>query len=283
MLVNANEILSKAKEGHYAIPHFNINNLEWTKYILEVMEEEGVPVILGVSEGAKKYMGGFSVIVGMVKGLIRDLGITIPVVLHLDHGGRFELCKEAIDAGFTSVMIDASRYSFEDNVRITKEVVDYARKFNVSVEAELGHIGGSEDNISANSLNTTLDESQEFVILTGVDFFAPALGSVHGIYKGEPNLDFVTMKEISENVSVPLVLHGASGIDDEKIRKAIDCGISKINVNTDFQIAWHKGVVEFITDNPDAFDPRKVISAGEKLMKDVIRKKVHLFMNDKQI
>lgn len=283
MLVNANEILSKAKEGHYAIPHFNINNLEWTKYILEVMEEEGKPVILGVSEGAKKYMGGFSVIVGMVKGLIKDLGITIPVVLHLDHGTSFDVCKEAIDAGFTSVMIDASKYSFDENVRITKEVVDYARRFNVSVEAELGHIGGSEDNITASSLNATLDESQEFVILTGVDFFAPALGSVHGIYKGEPNLDFVTMKEISDNVSVPLVLHGASGIDDEKIRKAIDCGISKINVNTDFQIAWHKGVLEFVTNNPNVFDPRKVISAGEKLMKDVVREKVRLFMNDKQI
>lgn len=283
MLVNANEILSKAKNARYAVPHFNINNLEWTKYILEVMEEEGKPVILGVSEGAKKYMGGFSVIVGMVKGLIKDLGITVPVVLHLDHGTSFEVCREAIDAGFTSVMIDASKYSFDENVRITKEVVDYARKFNVSVEAELGHIGGSEDNITASSLNATLDESQEFVILTGVDFFAPALGSVHGIYKGEPNLDFVTMKEISDNVSVPLVLHGASGIDDEKIRKAIDCGISKINVNTDFQIAWHKGVLEFVTNNPNVFDPRKVISAGEKLMKDVVREKVCLFMNDKQI
>lgn len=283
MLVNANEILNNAKNAHYAIPHFNINNLEWTKYILEVMEEEGKPVILGVSEGAKKYMGGFSVIVGMVKGLIKDLGITIPVVLHLDHGTCFDVCKEAIDAGFTSVMIDASKYSFDENVRITKEVVDYARRFNVSVEAELGHIGGSEDNITASSLNATLDESQEFVILTGVDFFAPALGSVHGVYKGEPNLDFVTMKEISDNVSVPLVLHGASGIDDEKIRKAIDCGISKINVNTDFQIAWHKGVLEFVTNNPNVFDPRKVISAGEKLMKDVVREKVRLFMNDKQI
>ena len=283
MLVNANEILNNAKNAHYAIPHFNINNLEWTKYILEVMEEEGKPVILGVSEGANKYMGGFSVIVGMVKGLIKDLGITIPVVLHLDHGTSFDVCKEAIDAGFTSVMIDASKYSFDENVRITKEVVDYARRFNVSVEAELGHIGGSEDNITASSLNATLDESQEFVILTGVDFFAPALGSVHGVYKGEPNLDFVTMKEISDNVSVPLVLHGASGIDDEKIRKAIDCGISKINVNTDFQIAWHKGVLEFVTNNPNVFDPRKVISAGEKLMKDVVREKVRLFMNDKQI
>lgn len=283
MLVNANEILNDAKEKHYAVPHFNINNLEWTKYILEVMQEEGKPVILGVSEGAKKYMGGFSVIVGMVKGLIKDLGITIPVVLHLDHGTSFEVCKEAIDAGFKSVMIDASKYSFDENVRITKEVVDYARGFGVSVEAELGHIGGSEDNITSTSLNATLDESQEFVILTGVDFFAPALGSVHGIYKGEPNLDFVTMKEISDNVSVPLVLHGASGIDDEKIRKAIDCGISKINVNTDFQIAWHKGVVDFITNNPNVFDPRKVISAGEKLLKDVVRRKVHLFMNDKQI
>lgn len=283
MLVNANEILNNAKLKHYAVAHFNINNLEWTKYILEVMQEEGKPVILGVSEGAKKYMGGFSVVTFMVKGLIKDLGITIPVVLHLDHGSSFDVCKEAIDAGFTSVMIDASRYPLDGNIEITKKVVDYARKFGVSVEAELGHIGGSEDEITSTSLNATLDESQEFVIRTGVDFFAPALGSVHGIYKGEPNLDFVTMKEISENVAVPLVLHGASGIDDDKIRKAIDCGISKINVNTDFQIAWHKGVLEFVTNNPNVYDPRKIISSGEKLMKDAIRAKVRLFMNGKQI
>jgi len=228
-------------------------------------------------------MGGYKVVSSMVKALIETLDIGVPVIIHLDHGSSFESCKEAIDSGFTSVMIDASKYSLEENIKITNEVVKYAKERNVSVEAEIGHIGGNEDNITGSSVNATLEESQDFIILTGVDFFAPALGRVHGIYKGEANLDFITMKEISENVAVPLVLHGASGIEDEKIRKAIDCGISKINVNTDFQIAWHKGVLEFITNNPNVFDPRKVISAGEEHLKTVVREKVKLFMNDRQI
>lgn len=277
MLVNSNVILNDAKVGKYAVAHFNINNLEWTKYILEEMEKLGLPVILGVSEGAKKYMGGFFTVSSLVKGLIKDLNITVPVCLHLDHGTSFESCRDAIDAGFTSVMIDASRYPFLENVRITKEVVDYAHKYNVSVEAELGHIGGSEDNITSSSTNATLEESIEFVRLTGVDSFAPALGSVHGLYKGEANLDFETMKAISESVSVPLVLHGASGIEDDKIIRAIECGISKINVNTEFQIAWHNKVLEFVGEHPDVYDPRMVISSGELAMKEVIREKANLF------
>lgn len=282
MLVNAIDVLNDAKAGKYAVSHFNINNLEWTKYILEAMQEIGQPVILGVSEGAKKYMGGFNTIVGMVKGLIKDLNITIPVVLHLDHGSSFEVCKDAIDSGFTSVMIDASRHPFLENVKITKEVVEYAHSFGVSVEAELGHIGGSEDGVSGGSTNATLEESLEFVKLTGVDFFAPALGSVHGIYKGEANLDFNTMEKISENVSVPLVLHGASGLSGEQISRSIFCGISKINVNTDLQITWHKDVLKFMNDHPDAYDPRLVISSGELSMKAEILKKVQLFMNGRK-
>ena len=186
-------------------------------------------------------------------------------------------CKEAIDAGFTSVMIDASKYEFLENVRITKEVVDYAHQYGVSVEAELGHIGGSEDNITSSSSNATLEESIEFVRLTGVDSFAPALGSVHGIYKGVPNLDFDTMKKIHESVNIPLVLHGASGIDDEKIRKAISCGISKINVNTEFQIAWHEEVLKFVHEHPDAYDPRLVIASGSLAIKKCVEEKARLF------
>lgn len=277
MLVNSNDILKDAKENGYAISHFNINNLEWTKYILEVMNDLNLPVILGVSEGAKKYMGGFFTVSSMVNGLIQDLNIEVPVVLHLDHGTSFLSCKEAIDAGFTSVMIDASRYPFLENVRITKEVVDYAHQFGVSVEAELGHIGGTEDNITSSSTNATLEESIEFVRLTGVDSFAPALGSCHGIYKGEANLDFDTMKKIHENVNIPLVLHGASGISDEKIRKAISCGISKINVNTEFQITWHEEVVKFVSEHPDAYDPRLVIGSGSLAMKKCVEEKARLF------
>ena len=279
MIVNTIKVLAAAKSGKYAVAHFNINNLEWTKYILEEANRLGQPVILGVSEGAKKYMGGFSTIVGMVEGLLLDLNIHIPVVLHLDHGSSFEVCKDAIDSGFSSVMIDASRLPFDQNVEITQRVVEYAHRRGVSVEAEIGHIAGSEDEVvSTGSTNATYAEAVEFVRLTGVDLFAPALGSVHGLYKGEPNLDFETMKQISEAVSVPLVLHGASGIDDEKIRKAISCGISKINVNTEFQIVWHEKVLEFVKEHPDVYDPRMIISSGEIAMKKAIEEKILLFM-----
>lgn len=277
MLVNFKEMLKKAKDGHYAVPHFNINDLEWTKYILEECQELNVPVILGVSEGAAKYMGGFNTISGMVKGLIKDLNITIPVCLHVDHGQSFETCKKAIDAGFTSVMIDASRHEIGENIRITKEVVDYAHDRNVTVEAEVGHIGGTEDNITSEETNATLEECLIIYNNTGIDALAPALGSVHGFYKGEPNLNFERMKLINESLPIPLVLHGGSGIPDDKIRMAIASGTSKINVNTELQAAWSKAVREFIANDKEAYDPRKVIGSGEKAIKEKVREKVQLF------
>ena len=277
MLVNFKEMLKKAKDGHYAVPHFNINDLEWTKYILEECQELNVPVILGVSEGAAKYMGGFNTISGMVKGLIKDLNITIPVCLHVDHGQSFETCKKAIDAGFTSVMIDASRHEIGENIRITKEVVDYAHDRNVTVEAEVGHIGGTEDNITSEETNATLEECLIIYNNTGIDALAPALGSVHGFYKGEPNLNFERMKLINESLPIPLVLHGGSGIPDDKIRMAIANGTSKINVNTELQAAWSKAVREFIANDKEAYDPRKVIGSGEKAIKEKVREKVQLF------
>ena len=277
MLVNFNEMLQKAKKEHYAVPHFNINNLEWTKYILEECQELNVPVILGVSEGAAKYMGGFETIANMVKGLLNDLNITIPVCLHVDHGQSFETCKKAIDAGFTSVMIDASKKELEENIRITKEVVDYAHQKGVSVEAEVGHIGGTEDNITSEETNATLEECLSITNNTGIDALAPALGSVHGFYKGEPNLDFDRMKLINETLSIPLVLHGGSGIPDDKIEKAIACGTSKINVNTELQVAWTSAVRSFLKEDDKQYDPRKVIGSGEKAMKNKIREKVQLF------
>ena len=277
MLVNFNEMLQKAKKEHYAVPHFNINNLEWTKYILEECQELNVPVILGVSEGAAKYMGGFETIANMVKGLLNDLKITIPVCLHVDHGQSFETCKKAIDAGFTSVMIDASKKELDENIRITKEVVEYAHQKGVSVEAEVGHIGGTEDNITSEETNATLDECLAITNNTGIDALAPALGSVHGFYKGEPNLDFERMKLINETLSIPLVLHGGSGIPDDKIEKAIACGTSKINVNTELQVAWSEAVRRFLNENDKQYDPRKVIGSGEQAMKEKIREKVQLF------
>ena len=277
MLVNFKEMLQNAKEKHYAVPHFNINNLEWTKYILEKCQEKNIPVILGVSEGALKYMGGANTIVGMVKGLIKDNDITIPVCLHIDHGGSFETCKKAIDAGFTSVMIDASKHELDKNIRITKEVVSYAHERGVTVEAEVGHIGGQEDNVSSNIFNARLDECIKLYEETKIDAIAPALGSVHGFYKGEPNLDFDTMKEINDNLPIPLVLHGGSGIPDDKIKKAIECGISKINVNTELQYSWATAVREFLREDEKAYDPRKVIGSGEQAMKETIEKKIDLF------
>lgn len=278
MLVNSKEMLLEAKKTKIAIPQFNINNLEWTKYILETMQELNLPVILGVSEGAQKYMGGFITITNMVKGLIQELNITIPVCLHLDHGTTVENCIKAVDAGFTSVMIDASKHSLEENIELTKQVVEYAHSKNVTVEAELGHIGGQEDNISATSTNARLDECIKLVQETNVDSLAPALGSVHGLYKGEPNLDFETMKQINDSLEIPLVLHGGTGIPDYQIKKAIECGISKININTDLQIAWSNEVKKFLQNDEQVYDPRKIIGSGQDAIKAKVVEKAQLFM-----
>jgi len=277
MLVNTKEMLQEAKKNHYAVPHFNINNLEWTKYILEKSEELKIPVILGVSEGAVKYIGGYHTVVAIVKGLIEDLKIKVPVAIHLDHGSSIDSCKNAIDAGFTSVMIDASKYPLDENINITKKVVEYAQTKNVSVEAEVGHIGGSEDNITGTSLNATLEDCITLYNSTGIDSIAPALGSVHGFYQGEPNLDFDTMKIINETLPIPLVLHGGTGIPDYDIEHAIASGIAKININTDLQSVWSKAVREFLKSDEKVYDPRKVIGSGEQAMKQRIEKIVTLF------
>lgn len=279
MLVNSKEILEKAKQGNYAVPHFNINNLEWTRYILEEMQELNSGVILGVSEGAIKYMGGVNVVTNLVKSLIKDLNIQIDVVLHLDHGSSFEICQKCIDAGFTSVMIDASHYPLLKNIEITKKVVEYAHDKNVTVEAEIGQIGGTEDGMEGKNYNAKLEDVIALVNSTHVDSVAPALGSVHGLYKGKPNLDFITMKKISENVSIPLVLHGGTGIPDNLIQEAIKNGINKININTELQIAWANEVRKFLKENETVYDPRKVISSGEKAVKNVVKEKTKLFKN----
>lgn len=276
MLANATEMLKKAKENKYAIAHFNINNLEWTRFILEEVEANQSPVILGVSEGAAKYMGGFYTVSCLVRALMYDLKTTVPVALHLDHGSSVESCYAAIDAGFTSVMIDASKYSLEENIRMTKEVVHYAHAKGVSVEAEVGHIGGSEDNVSSSVAYCEVDDAVELAQTTGIDFFAPALGSVHGIYKGEPKLDFDRMQEIARLTNLPLVLHGGSGIPDEMIQRGIACGICKLNINTDLQIVWSKAVRQFLQENESVYDPRKIIKAGEQALKAEVRKKLEL-------
>lgn len=278
-LVNMCEMLTKAKEGKYAVGQFNINNLEWTKAILETAQELNAPVILGVSEGAAKYMGGFNAVTGMVKGLVKDLNITVDVAIHLDHGQSFENCKKAIDAGFTSVMIDGSHHPIDENIKMTKEVVEYAHAHGASVEAEVGTVGGNEDGVIGGIKYADCAECVKIVKEAGVDALAPALGSVHGPYQGEPVLGFVEMKEIQEATNMPLVLHGGTGIPDEKIQKAIACGTCKINVNTECQLAFNKLLREWIADpkNEKQYDPRKILGPATKGIKAAVTEKMHVF------
>ena len=276
MIVNAKKMLKESRDNGKCIAHFNINNLEWTKYILEKCNELQKPVILGVSEGAIKYMGGYNVVSHLVYSLVKDLNISIDVCLHLDHGSSVESCKKAIDSGFSSVMIDASKYSLEENINITKEVVEYAHSKNITVEAEVGHIGGVEDGIASGVLVASLDDCIKFVKETKVDMLAPAIGSVHGVYKGEPKLDFELLTSLKNNINIPLVLHGGSGIPEDKIIKAIKLGISKININTELQQAWHEGVLKFVENKKEVYDPRKIISSGEENLKNIVEYKLSL-------
>jgi fructose-bisphosphate aldolase class II len=277
-LVSMTEMLKQALAGKYAVGQFNINNLEWTQAILAAAEEEKSPVILGVSEGAARYMGGFKTIVNMVKGLMEDMNITVPVAIHLDHGSSFEKCKAAIDAGFTSVMIDASHHPFEENVEITSKVVEYAHARGVSVEAELGTVGGQEDDVVAEGIiYANPDECEELVKRTGIDCLAPALGSVHGPYKGEPKLGFKEMEEIRDRTGVPLVLHGGTGIPTEQIQRAISLGTSKINVNTENQMAFTKVVREVLAKDEKVYDPRKFLGPGRDAIKETVIGKMREF------
>ena len=276
-LVNAKEMLEKAHAGHYAVGQFNINNLEWTQAILQAAQEENSPVILGVSEGAGKYMGGFITVVKMVEGLMESYKTTVPVAIHLDHGSSFDKCKEAIDAGFTSVMIDASHHPYEENVAITKEVVEYAHARNVSVEAELGTVGGEEDGVIGGIMYANPQECKALVEATGIDCLAPALGSVHGPYKGEPNLGFAEMEEISTLTDLPLVLHGGTGIPLKDIQRSISLGTAKINVNTENQIAATKVIREFLDNDKKTYDPRKYLGPARDAIKATVIGKMREF------
>lgn len=279
-LVSMREMLYKAVEGQYAVGQFNINNLEFTQAILQAAEEEKSPVILGVSEGAGKYIGGFKTVVNIVKGLMEDYRITVPVAIHLDHGSSFEKCVQAIDAGFTSVMIDGSHLPFEENIALTKKVVDVAHALGVSVEAELGRIGGQEDDITVDDAEAAYaipDECEQLVQETKVDCFAPALGSVHGPYKGEPKLGFDRMEEIQRRTGVPLVLHGGTGIPTKDIQRAISLGTAKINVNTENQIASAATVRKVLAENPNLYDPRKYLGPARETIKETVIEKMREF------
>ncbi len=276
-LVSMKEMLIKAKAEKYAVGQFNINNLEFTQAILQAAQEENSPVILGVSEGAGKYMGGFVAVVHMVKGLIESYNITVPVAIHLDHGSSFEKCKEAIDAGFTSVMIDASHHPFEENVQITKQVVEYAHAHGVSVEAELGTVGGEEDGVIGGINYADPQECKKLVEQTAIDCLAPALGSVHGPYKGEPNLGFKEMEEISQLADLPLVLHGGTGIPTHDIQRSISLGTAKINVNTENQIAATKAIREILNNDQKVYDPRKYLAPAREAIKTTVIGKMREF------
>ncbi|MFV0440712.1 MAG: class II fructose-1,6-bisphosphate aldolase [Lachnospirales bacterium] len=281
MLVSLKEMTQKAYEGHYAVGQFNINNLEWTKAILLTAQEQNSPVILGVSEGAGKYMGGFNVVVGMVNGMLKDLNITVPVALHLDHGS-YEGCKKALEAGFSSIMFDGSHYAIEENIAKTSEFVEITKAKGVSLEAEVGSIGGEEDGVVGAGEIADPSECKQIADL-GVSILAAGIGNIHGKYpENWKGLDFEALARIKDATSgMPLVLHGGTGIPDEMIKEGISLGVSKINVNTDCQLVFTAATRKYFEAGKDlegkGFDPRKVLAPGVEAIKQNVKEKMELF------
>ena len=281
MLVSAKEMLEKAQKGQYAVGQFNINNLEWTKAILQTAQEMNAPVILGVSEGAGKYMCGYKTVVGMVNGMLEGLKITVPVALHLDHG-TYEGALACIDAGFSSVMFDGSHYPIEENVAKTKELVRITGEKGISLEAEVGAIGGEEDGVVGMGECADPDECQRIASL-GVTMLAAGIGNIHGKYPANwPGLSFETLAAVQAKTGdMPLVLHGGTGIPADMIRRAISLGVSKINVNTECQLAFAAATRTYIEEGKDlqgkGFDPRKLLAPGVEAIKATVKEKIELF------
>ena len=283
-LVSAKEMLQKAKAGHYAVGQFNINNLEWTKAILLTAEECKSPVILGVSEGAGKYMTGYKTVVGMVNGMLEELNITVPVALHLDHGS-YEGAKKCIEAGFSSIMFDGSHLPFEENVEKTKELVAICNEKGMSIEAEVGSIGGEEDGVVG--MGECADPKEcKMIADLGVDFLAAGIGNIHGKYPANwQGLSFETLAAVQELTGeLPLVLHGGTGIPDDMIKKAIDLGVSKINVNTECQLVFAEATRKYIEAGKDlegkGYDPRKLLKPGADAIVEKVKEKMILFGSD---
>jgi fructose-bisphosphate aldolase class II len=281
MLVSAKEMLDKAKAGHYAVGQFNINNLEWTKAILSTAQELNSPVILGVSEGAGKYMTGYKTVAGMVKAMIEELNITVPVALHLDHGS-YEGCLKCVEAGFSSIMFDGSHYPIEENIEKTKELVALAHKNGMSIEAEVGSIGGEEDGVIGKGECADPNECKAIADL-GVDMLAAGIGNIHGKYpENWEGLSFETLDAIQQLTGeMPLVLHGGTGIPADMIKKAISLGVSKINVNTECQLSFADATRKYIEAGKDlegkGFDPRKLLAPGTEAIKATVKEKMELF------
>ena len=281
MLVSAKEMLDKAKAGHYAVGQFNINNLEWTKAILLTAQECNSPVILGVSEGAGKYMTGFKTVAAMVKAMVEELNITVPVALHLDHG-TYEGCQKCVEAGFSSIMFDGSHYPIEENVEKTKELVKLAHDHGMSIEAEVGAIGGEEDGVVGAGECADPMECKAIADL-GVDMLAAGIGNIHGIYpENWQGLSFETLDAVQQQTgAMPLVLHGGTGIPDDMIKKAITLGVAKINVNTECQLSFAEATRKYIEAGKDqqgkGFDPRKLLAPGAEAIKETVKEKMELF------
>ena len=281
MLVSAKEMLTKAREGHYAVGQFNINNLEWTKAVLLTAQELNSPVILGVSEGAGKYMTGFKTVVGMVNGMLEELNITVPVALHLDHG-TFEGCCKCIEAGFSSIMFDGSHYPIEENIEKTKELVAVCAEKGMSLEAEVGSIGGEEDGVVGMGECADPNECKAIADL-GVTMLAAGIGNIHGKYpKNWKGLSFETLEAVKEKTGdMPLVLHGGTGIPEDMIKKAISLGVAKINVNTECQLAFADATRKYIEAGKDlqgkGYDPRKLLAPGFEAIKATVIEKMELF------
>lgn len=281
MLVSAKEMLDKAKAGHYAVGQFNINNLEWTKAILLTAQECNSPVILGVSEGAGKYMTGFKTVAAMVKAMVEELNITVPVALHLDHG-TYEGCQKCVEAGFSSIMFDGSHYPIEENVEKTKELVKLAHDHGMSIEAEVGAIGGEEDGVVGAGECADPMECKAIADL-GVDMLAAGIGNIHGIYpENWQGLSFETLDAVQQQTgAMPLVLHGGTGIPDDMIKKAITLGVAKINVNTECQLSFAEATRKYIEAGEDqqgkGYDPRKLLAPGTEAIKATVKEKMELF------
>jgi len=281
MLVSATEMLKKAVEGKYAVGQFNINNLEWTKAILATAQENNSPVILGVSEGAGKYMTGFKTVTAMVKAMIEEMNITVPVALHLDHGS-YEGCYKCIEAGFSSIMFDGSHFPIEENIAKTTELVNVCREKGLSLEAEVGSIGGEEDGVVGAGEIADPQECKKIADL-GVDFLAAGIGNIHGKYpENWAGLDFDALAKIKELTGeLPLVLHGGTGIPEDMIKKAISLGVAKINVNTECQLYFQAATRKYIEAGKDlegkGFDPRKLLAPGVEAIKEIVKEKMELF------
>lgn len=281
-LVSMNEFLPKAKERKFAVGQFNMNNLEFAQATVEAAMAENSPFIYGVSEGALRYMG-IEFTVAMAKAAAEKSGL--PIALHLDHGSSFEVAMKCIRAGFSSVMFDGSHYGLEENIALTKEVVRAAHAMGVSVEGELGTIGGVEDDLSVDEADATManpEEAIRFYEETGVDCLAIAVGTAHGMYKGEPKIHYDIIEKVAGAIPVPVVLHGGSGVPDEAIRKSIQAGVGKINVNTENQVAFTKTIREVLGGNAEVIDPRKYLTPARDAMVQVIREKIRLFGSNNQ-